>query len=239
MFAKFFKSSSSPETSPENEVAPPPSSEESVNEPDKGSRHPALSHWDSHARRSRFLLILLVVTVVASVGIQYGTVRAIHNSRYVVVLDSSDTFYVSPLEADDLKSPVFARTAIMAAEVILNRTQSGLKLPELARGLLGESARTKLDEDLKSQNEDMVAKQMIWEPVVRSTTAMREVEGLRVYQVRGELVRIGVVGGGPFIDPVKFDLVLAMEPNPNLGQRGQFPFVVTNYRVTFDALEND
>lgn len=199
--------------------------------------HPAMVHWDSHAKRSRFLLLLAVLSIVGSAAVQFLTVRAINNSRYVVVLDGSDTFYVSPLEADDLQNPVFARTAILGAEVILNRTPSGLKLPELAKGLLGDVAWEKLREEVSSGAEDMKAKSMLWEPIVRSTTAMREVEGLRIYQVRGELVRVGSVGGGPFIDPIQFNLVLAMEPNPNLGKRGQFPFVVSNYR--FNLTRND
>lgn len=193
--------------------------------------HPAMKHWDSHAKQNRILLIFLVVITLVTILSHVRFVSILRNENRVVVLDSSDTFYVSPLEVADLQSPVFARTAVIATEVILNRTPAGIKMRELT-GILTEGAFTRLQEEVEEQLPDLRAQSMVWEPVVESVEAQREQRGLRIYSVSGELIQVGAVDGQAFIDPLPFRLLLGIKPNGNLGQRRQFPFQVASYRLS-------
>lgn len=197
---------------------------------DPKTKHPALRHWDSHAKQNRILIACLGLVVVISVVSHVRMVEVVRAANRVVILDSTDTFYVSTLEAADLESPVFARTAVIATEVILNRTPAGLKMKELT-GILTEGAYDRLQDEVQEQSREFKDKNMIWEPQVTEVQAEREQRGLRIYSVSGELVQIGAVDGQAFIDPVEFKLLLGMEANPNLGQRRQFPFKVASFNL--------
>jgi hypothetical protein len=157
--------------------------------------------------------------------------KALSARQYVFALDGSQTIHAGPLEDLNMKSEVFSVTALNAAQAALQRSPVGLDLPEMVRGLFTEAAEKELRESVEAQMPDIKARNLHQKPEVSEVTALSEKAGFRILEVKGQLIRAGNLGGTALSEPsLPFQLLLQIKPNPRMNQRGQYPFVVTDFK---------
>lgn len=173
------------------------------------------------------------VSLVFAVILQYLTISAANTKQRVLVLDSQDTFYSSPMDYLRNDSPVFERVALMAAEVILKRNPNGLAMPELANYIMVPAAMTKLQGEVAEVVEDYKVRQLRQMPEVEVIQALRSQKGNRIMRVSGKLIRTGNFQGMAIYEPWGFDMVIGIRPNPNMLLSGEFPFVIVDYRIRY------
>jgi hypothetical protein len=156
----------------------------------------------------------------------------------VIVIDAADNYIVGPLTDAD-QSPVFERTARLVVSASLSRNPNGFDNPEMVKGLfLEKSAGSGRPPSLNRMNEDL-SRQI---PNLRAQGLHQKVEisrmetvivdaMVRKVLVYGQLIRSGKAVGRDVVQSEGFRFLMILAPNPKLGERGQFPYVVTDYTL--------
>jgi hypothetical protein len=176
-----------------------------------------------------------IVSLMAALTFVFLTLRQERIQPRVFAVDGGGTIMVGPLEHLHLNSPIFQTTALWAAKAILERSPVGLNLPEVASGILEPNVRQRVLDEIKLEAEDFRQRRIHQHPEVSRIEALAEREDeSRIIRLQGQLIRAANFGGMDDSEVVPFVLVLSLRPNPRLGQRGQYPFVVADYLLRFD-----
>ena len=157
----------------------------------------------------------------------------------VFAVDGSNTIHFGPLDALNIRSPVFQKTALNATQAALQRSPVGLDLPELAQAIFRADAYEHLQKDVTAQLPDLVARDLHLKPEISKITALAEKEGTRLIEVRGQWVGSGVFRNNAIAESPSFQLLIAIVENPNLGDANFAPFIVSDYRLSVgEEIEN-
>lgn len=201
--------------------------------PAKSNRaSPAAQLIDSR-KKIRLAYAVGFAALIFAVVMQYMTVTATMRKQRVLVLDSKDTFYSSPLDYLRNDSPAFERVALLATDAILRRNPNGLAMPEIADFILLSTAHEKLRSEVQSVIEDYRVRQLRQIPEVEVIQALRSQGGNRIMRVSGKLIRTGNFQGMAIFEPWGFDMVIGIRPNPNLMEGDEYPFVVVDYKIRY------
>ncbi len=150
---------------------------------------------------------------------------------FVFVLDSASTIHAGPMERLSLSSEIFSTTALNATQAALQRSPVGLDLPEIAKGIFTEVALKKLEKEVEAQMPDIQARSLHQKPEISAVTALNEKAGFRTLEVKGQILRSGKIGGTALAEPsLPFQLLLLIKQNPKMTERGQYPFVVADFK---------
>jgi hypothetical protein len=169
------------------------------------------------------------MSLLVCIGVLGWTFRTSKLQERFIALDGSQTFHIGYASLD--QSPVYHTSALMAAQAHYQRSPVGLDLPELAQAMYSRKAYDSLNSEVRAQVEDLRVRNIHQKPEISEIRALREREGIRFLEVRGELLRSGSFQGMPIAEAEPFAILFALQRNPNLGQRGQYPYVVVNYQV--------
>ena len=222
------EASSSPEAPPEEEVKKT-RARNTPHRSKEADRLPINFLWAEHAQKW-MAIALAVLSLAGASAFSYYTLKLSKEDMKVIVLDGSDTFHVGPLESMHPRSPVFTRTALLAAQAHYQRSPAGLDLAELGRDIYEGPAFKKLEEDYKQQRADIEVRNIHQKPEIDQIRALRETpEGVRIIEVSGSLVRAGSFQGLSISESEKFAILFALVRNPRAGDRAAFPFVVMDF----------
>jgi hypothetical protein len=173
----------------------------------------------------------LVVSTLSPIFIINHFQQQMNERPYVFVLDAASTIHAGPMERLSLSSEIFSTTALHATQAALQRSPVGLDLPEIAKGMFTESALKKLEKDVEAQMPDIQARSLHQKPEISAVTALNEKAGFRTLEVKGQILRSGKIGGTALAEPsLPFQLLLLIKQNPKMSERGQYPFVVSDYK---------
>lgn len=181
-------------------------------------------------QRAQFAVIIAVGALLVAVGVLiYALMREPGQPR-VFVIDTVGNITVGPLEPLTLQSPLFQTTALWATKAILERSPSGMNLPEIAEGVLTHAVLQRVRGEVQAEREHFRTRQIHQNPEINRIEALADREDdTRILRVTGQLIRAASFGGLDDSEAIPFILVLSLSPNPRLGQRGQYPFVVTDF----------
>lgn len=175
----------------------------------------------------------LLVGAISPIFIVASYERRMKEQPFMFALDGAGTIHAGPMERLTLQNQIFVTTAINGSQAALQRSPVGLDLPEVVAGIFRPDAAAKLKKDVEAQMPDIKARNLHQKPEISKVTALSENGGMRVLSVQGQLIRAGTVDGAPIADPsIPFQLTLAIMENPRMNERGQYPFYITDFRMS-------
>ncbi|MBL9139287.1 MAG: hypothetical protein JNK85_25690 [Verrucomicrobiales bacterium] len=185
------------------------------------------------AQRDRlpwFWFFIAVLVTVFSAWDRQRLVAHFKERERVVIIDPSDTYYLSPLleftEAKDLH----ADQAELAALAFLERNPRDFDHPELLKRMFLKGALSKALEDQQKEVQETRAKQLRQKPEIAKIEILATRENQVLASVSGQLIRTGVFQDKTFTEAMPFALKLNLARNPNLAANGRFPMAVSEFK---------
>lgn len=193
---------------------------------------PASKLFSDAGKRTRGAYAFGVICLILALVFCVAQTLASRVPFRVFVLDAAGNIHVGPTESVKLDSPLFKRTASLAAWAGLCRTEKGFDSPDLAKALYWKSAYSQMSDDFERQRPFLVSKNLHQKPEITRYQALEEQpDGTRMVRIFGNLVRAGSYQGYPVSESDRFRMVLTISPNPDMMEADQFPFVVTEYKL--------
>lgn len=106
-----------------------------------------ISNFIAEYQQKQIAFAFAVACLIFAIIAQVMTVKNMHRPEKVFVIDGTHTLHIGPLEILDQKSPLFTTIALVATQVIFQRSPVGLDLAELMPHLFNEAAIKKLSRD--------------------------------------------------------------------------------------------
>lgn len=172
-----------------------------------------------------------VFSLLFSLVFMFLTVQEMKSTERVFVIDPSNTIYTGQLDKIDLASPVYERIALLATQSFYQRSPVGFDLPKLLQALYMPLAYDKAEVHLNSEIADIRTRNLHQKPEISRIDALRERGEIRIIRVTGQLIRSGSFEGVPLSESEPFRFIIALRPNENLAERGEFPFRVSDLKV--------
>lgn len=161
-------------------------------------------------------------------------VSAARTTEKVFILDGVGNLTYGPLEEMALSKGFFNSLAIQSANVALQRSPAGFDLYDLVKTYFTPRAGQKLDEDLKAYREDIKKRSLQEKPIIEFISEPIAAAGsTKIIEVKGRQVLAGAYSGRVFYDEQSFTLTLTFDRNPDLGKAAAYPYVVSDFNLTF------
>ena len=195
----------------------------------RGSLNPTTVFVDKDRTALLWFLVALVGVGVA-VAEPFFLVPVLKAREHVVIIDPSNTYFVSPTLEFEEASALHTAQARLAAAAFLERNPESFDNKELLQRLFGNTAlQAAYGQQTRSQ-EEFRAKQIHQKPEIAEVTILETRSDFVLCRVRGQLVRAGIFNDRPFTEALPFTLSLKMLRNPDMLSNARFPTVVSAFR---------
>lgn len=186
-----------------------------------------------YAERDRlpwfWFFVAVLVTVLAAWDRQRLVAHFKERER-VVIIDPSQTFYVSPLlhfgEARDLH----VQQAELATLAFLQRNPRDFDHPDILRQMFLKGALERAIDQRSREAPEFRAKSLHQKPEISKVEILATREDSVLASVTGQLVRTGVFQDKAFTEGLGFTLKLNLVRNPNMAANGRFPTAVAEFK---------
>lgn len=190
-----------------------------------------ISNFLAEHKQKQIAFVFGIACLVFSIVAQVMTVKNMHRPEKVFVIDGTNTLHIGPLEILGQKSPLFTTIALVATQVILQRSPVGLDLAELMPHLFKEEAMKKLTQDVAKNLGELKAKDLHQKPEISQIKSLAEKDGNRILQVTGTLIGSGIFEGIPLLEAHKFKITFAIRQNQNLSENKLYPFIIADFKI--------
>ena len=196
---------------------------------DSGKFGPAQRRFDPtqlFAQRDRLPWFWFFVAVAVS-GLaafdRYHLVQQFKHRERVVIIDSAQTYYISPLLEFQEAKELHAQQAELATLAFLNRNPRDFDQPQLLAQTFLKPALQKAQDLRIRETAEFRAKQLHQKPEIAKIDILTTRENEVLANVSGQVIRNGVFQEKAFAEVVNFKLSLRLIRNPNLASNGRFP----------------
>lgn len=165
---------------------------------------------------------------------RYFLVESFKQRERVVIIDPSNTFYVSPLLKFSEGKELHIEQSTLAATAFLERNPKGFDNPDLLKQMFLHQAFLKANAYQGAEQVEFKSKQLHQKVEISGITILNTREDAVLTQVSGQLIRDGIFEDKPFTEAVPFKLSLKLQRNPNMVQNGRFPTAVNDFK--YEAL---
>lgn len=176
-----------------------------------------------------WFLIAVAVTVLAALD-RYHLVQQFKQRERVVIIDPSQTYYVSPLlqfaEAKDLH----VQQAELATVAFLERNPKDFDHPDLLKQMFLKPALQKAQDQRLSEAVESRAKQLHQKPEIAKIDILATRENEVLVAVSGQVIRVGIFQEKAFSEAFDFKLSLRLLRNPNMALNGRYPTAVADFK---------
>jgi hypothetical protein len=176
-----------------------------------------------------WFLVAVAVTVLAALD-RYHLVQQFKQRERVVIIDPSQTYYVSPLlqfaEAKDLH----VQQAELATVAFLERNPKDFDHPDLLKQVFLKPALQKAQDQRTSEAVESRAKQLHQKPEIAKIDILATRENEVLVAVSGQVIRVGIFQEKAFTEAFDFKLSLRLLRNPNMALNGRFPTAVADFK---------
>jgi hypothetical protein len=148
----------------------------------------------------------------------------------VVIIDPSQTYYVSPLLQFQEAKELHAQQAELAAMAFLERNPKDFDHPDLLRQMFLKSALQKAQDQRTREAIEFRSKQLHQKPEIARIDILATRENEVLVAVSGQLVRAGIFEEKAFTEAFNFKLSLRLLRNPNMAANGRFPTAVADFK---------
>ncbi len=176
-----------------------------------------------------WFLVAVLVTVFAAWDRQ-ALVAHFKERERVVIIDPSQTFYVSPLlhfgEARDLH----VQQAELATLAFLQRNPRDFDHPDILKQMFLKKALAGALDQRTKEAPEFRAKNLHQKLEIAKVDILATREDSILASVTGQLIRTGVFQDKAFTEGLAFTLRLNLVRNPNMAANGRFPTAVAEFK---------
>ena len=176
-----------------------------------------------------WFFVAVAVTVLAALD-RYHLVNQFKHRERVVIMDPSQTYYISPLlqfqEAKDL----------MPNRPNWRRWRSSSRNPkefdhlDLLKQVFLKAALAKAQDQRSREAVEFRSKQLHQKPEIARIDILATRENEVLATVTGQVIRTGVFQEKAFTEAFNFKLSLRLIRNPNMASNGRFPTAVGDFK---------
>jgi len=183
-----------------------------------------------HDRLPWIWFCLAVAAIVLSTFDRIHLVRSLKERERVVIIDPSNTYYVSPLLQFQEAKELHAQQATLAAIAFLERNPRDFDHADLLKQMFLKSALQKAQDERALESKEFRAKQLHQKMEIAKLEILGTRENEVLVHVTGQVIRSGIFQEKAFTEAFPFSLRLKLLRNPNMATNGRFPTAVADFR---------
>jgi len=200
------------------------------------SVRPARKRFDPtqlFAQRDRlpwcWFFVAVAVTVLAAID-RYHLVQHFKQRERVVIIDPSQTYYLSPLLQFQEAKELHAQQAELATFAFLERNPKDFDHPDLLKQVFLKPAFNKAQDQRTREAVEFRAKQLHQKAEIGRIDILATRENEVLASVSGQLIRAGIFQEKAFTEAFPFTLRLRLIRNPNMALNGRYPTAVGDFK---------
>ena len=190
-----------------------------------------VSRFLAEHQQKKFAFGFGIACLAFAILAQILTIKTFQSEERVFVLDGTNTLHIGPLEKLHSESPIFETIALVATQVIFQRSPVGLDLKELREHLFNNEVIKKLDDEIHKNLDELKAKNLHQKPEISLIKCVAEKNGIRYIHVKGNLIGSGSFEGMPIVEAYQFKLNFAVVPNPKISEQKMYPYIIADYNI--------
>lgn len=176
-----------------------------------------------------WFFVAVAVTVFAAFD-RYHLIQHFKQRDRVVIIDPSQTYYISPLLQFQEAKDLHAQQAELAAITFLERNPKDFDHSDLLRQMFLKPALLKAQDHRTWEAVEFRAKQLHQKPEIAKIDILATRENEVLATVSGQVIRIGIFQEKAFTEAFNFKLSLRLIRNPNMAANGRFPTAVSDFK---------
>ena len=181
-------------------------------------------------RLAWFWFLVAAAVILVAAWDRHQVVAQFKTRERVVIIDPSQTYYVSPLLQFQEAKDLHVQQAELAALALLQRNPKDFDQPELLKQLFLKPALSKAHDQRSKESPEFRAKQLHQKPEIARVEILATRENSVLASVSGQLIRTGVFQDKAFTEGLNFSLKLNLVRNPNMAANGRFPTAVAEFK---------
>lgn len=201
--------------------------------PRVGPARKAFDPTQLFAQRDRlpwfWFFVAVAVTVLAALD-RYHIINQFKQRERVVIIDPSQTYYISPLLQFQEARDLHVQQAELATTALLERSPKDLDHVDLLKQMFLKGALQKAQDQRTREAVEFRAKQLHQKPEIGRIDILATRENEVLATVSGQVVRIGIFQEKAFTEAFNFKLSLRLLRNPNMALNGRFPTAVGDFK---------
>ena len=198
-----------------------------------GSARKAFDPTQLFTQRDRlpwfWFLVAVAVTVVAALD-RYHIINQFKQRERVVIIDPSQTYYVSPLLQFQEARDLHIQQAELATTAFLERSPKDFDHLELLKQMFLKGALQKAQDQRTREAVEFRSKQLHQKPEISRIDILATRENEVLATVSGQVIRTGIFQEKAFTEASNFKLSLRLLRNPNMAINGRFPTAVGDFK---------
>jgi hypothetical protein len=176
-----------------------------------------------------WFLVAFAVTVIAALD-RYRLIEHFKQRERVVIIDPSQTYYISPLLQFQEAKDLHVQQAELAAVTFLERNPKDFDHSDLLRQMFLKPALQKAQDYHTREAVEFRAKQLHQKPEIARIDILATRENEVLATVSGQVIRTGIFQEKAFNEAFNFKLSLRLIRNPNMAANGRFPTAVGDFK---------
>ena len=176
-----------------------------------------------------WFLVAVAVTVMAALD-RYHIINQFKQRDRVVIIDPSQTYYISPLLQFQEAKDLHIQQAELATTAFLERSPKDFDHTDLLKQMFLKGALQKAQDQRTREAVEFRAKQLHQKPEIGRIDILATRENEVLATVSGQVVRIGIFQEKAFTEAFNFKLSLRLLRNPNMAVNGRFPTAVGDFK---------
>lgn len=161
---------------------------------------------------------------------RYHLIGQFKQRERVVIIDPSQTYYISPLLQFQEAKDLHAQQAELATLAFLDRNPKDFNHPDLLRQMFLKPALQKAQDHRTREAVEFRAKQLHQKPEIAKIEILATRENEVLVTVSGQVIRTGIFQEKTFTEAFNFKLGLRLLRNPNMAANGRFPTAVGDFK---------
>src|SRR5215469_5169433 len=176
-----------------------------------------------------WFLVAVAVTVVAALD-RCHIINQFKQRERVVIIDPSQTYYVSPLLQFQEARDLHIQQAELATTAFLERSPKDFDHLDLLKQMFLTGALQKAQDQRTREAVEFRAKQLHQKPEIGRIDILATRENEVLATVSGQVIRTGIFQEKAFTEAFSFKLSLRLLRNPNMALNGRFPTAVGDFK---------
>src|SRR3989441_8202657 len=176
-----------------------------------------------------WFFVAVAVTLLAALD-RYHLIEQFKQRERVVIIDPSQTYYLSPLFQFQEAKDLHAQQAELATLAFLDRNPKDFNHPDLLRAIFLKAALQKAQDHRTREAVEFRAKQLHQKPEIAKIDILATRENEVLVTDCGQVIRTGIFQEKVFNEAFNFKLSLRFIRNPNMAANGRFPTAVVDFK---------
>jgi hypothetical protein len=188
-----------------------------------------------HQMKMLCIAVAIVVPLICLVLVGQA-VRDARTPQTTIALDGSGVMHIGPLESLNPDAALFREISLQIAQTHFNRNPKGLDAAEMAERLYTSESLKNLQDEVAAEASLMERRNYFQQVQVVEIEPLDkgDLKQKPKYRIKGYIVRNGIVDGiSQRESPMYFRLTVELDQNPDFGVRGQYPYKVNRYKLSW------